>query len=228
MNVIIATIICLCNIYYSILYIEHGDYESTETKILLKKNYKLTIYIISLIITYIVYYYFGLKYSIGITFIISIILQDKTRYHISDLTSGLLIIAGMIYTITDGKFIPVLVSTAVVVFPYLMLHSYGPALIMVIKTLIKKDFEEEEEVEALGLGDIKVLVGIMMFMATKVTIVEVFHIFVLITVLTCMFILPKRAYLFIRKRKIESHFAFAPYILMGVIIYVEIIKKMGV
>ena len=84
MSIIIALIVSVCNIFYSIWYLENAEYKDREKKLKIRKNGRIIIYTGTLMLTCIVYYYFGLKYSIGISFIISIILQDKLRNHISE------------------------------------------------------------------------------------------------------------------------------------------------
>ena len=227
MSIIIALIVSVCNIFYSIWYLENAEYKDREKKLKIRKNGRIIIYTGTLMLTCIVYYYFGLKYSIGISFVISIILQNKLRNHISDLTSGLFIVTGVIYSITESIFIPIIISTAVVAFPYLIIYLYGPALAMVIKTLIEKDNGEESEqkIEVGKLDDIKVLIGIMIFMATKVNMYGVGIIILTVLGVTALFILPKIVYLIICKRKTVMNFTLAPYILIGIVVYVEVIKK---
>ena len=227
MSIIIALIVSVCNIFYSIWYLENAEYKDREKKLKIRKNGRRIIYTGTLMLTCIVYYYFGLKYSIGISFFISIILQDKLRNHISDLTSGLFIVTGITYAITESNFISILISTAVVAFPYLIIYLYGPALAMVIRTLIEKDNGEESEkkIEVGKLDDIKVLIGIMIFMATKVSMNGVGIIILTVLGVTALFILPKIVYMVIWKRKTLMNFTLAPYILIGIVLYVEVIKK---
>ena len=227
MSIIIALIVSVCNIFYSIWYLENAEYKDREKKLKIRKNGRRIIYTGTLMLTCIVYYYFGLKYSIGISFFISIILQDKLRNHISDLTSGLFIVTGITYAITESNFISILISTAVVAFPYLIIYLYGPALAMVIRTLIEKDNgdESEKKIEVGKLDDIKVLIGIMIFMATKVSMNGVGIIILTVLGVTALFILPKIVYQLIWKRKTLMNFTLAPYILIGIVLYVEVIKK---
>ena len=226
MSIIIALIVSVCNSFYSIWYLENAEYKDREKKLKIRKNGRIIIYTGTLMLTCIVYYYFGLKYSIGISFFISIILQDKLRNHISDLTSGLFIVTGITYAITESNFISILISTAVVAFPYLIIYLYGPALAMVIRTLIEKDDDEsEKKIEVGKLDDIKVLIGIMIFMATKVSMNGVGIIILTVLGVTALFILPKIVYMVIWKRKTLMNFTLAPYILIGIVLYVEVIKK---
>lgn len=227
MSIIIALIVSVCNIFYSIWYLENAEYKDREKKLKIRKNGRRIIYTGTLMLTCIVYYYFGLKYSIGISFFISIILQDKLRNHISDLTSGLFIVTGITYAITESNYISILISTAVVAFPYLIIYLYGPALAMVIRTLIEKDDDDESEkkIEVGKLDDIKVLIGIMIFMATKVSMNGVGIIILTVLGVTALFILPKIVYMIICKRKTVMNFTLAPYILIGIVLYAEVIKK---
>ncbi len=98
---------------------------------------------------------------------------------------------------------------------------------MVIRTLIEKDNgdESEKKIEVGKLDDIKVLIGIMIFMATKVSMNGVGIIILTVLGVTVLFILPKIVYQLIWKRKTLMNFTLAPYILIGIVLYVEVIKK---
>jgi hypothetical protein len=221
MNILIVPLIIIL-IYvligiYSIHFTEKKYYEINEIKIRTTKTEYIYLGI-CLIPIIAIYYSFGISASIYWVFGTWLVFQDEKRFMMSDLMTGLMIVTGIMLSIIKGTFIIATIGTGLIVLQLFLIYAYGPSIYIFLKKL-----EEDESVEILGAGDIKIAIGsTLMAVNSKLYLLDTFYIIALVYIIGAIW--EAIRILFTRKKEKREHVAFGKYIFIGIFVYIFFLK----